>query len=260
MCIRDRNGEGQIIGEIKEGKVKLYAKKVLEEIAILAHNNGEPGILFIDSINRANPTPQLGCIETTNPCGEQPLLPYEACNLGAINLGKFVKDSKIDYSGLKKIVNSAVRFLDNVVDMSKFPLKEIEETVKKNRKIGLGVMGFADMLSELGVGYDSEEGRKIGEEVMEFISKSSKECSVELAKERGVFPAFEGSIHDTGKLEDRVRNAAITTIAPTGTTGIIADASYGIEPYFAISYTHQDADGHKRRFVAKTLELSLIHI
>lgn len=254
---KDDDGNPEIIGEIINGKANLYAKKVLEEVAKLAHNNGEPGILFIDEINKYNPTPHLGKIESTNPCGEQPLLPYEACNLGSINLGKFIKNGGIDYEGLKRITRVGVHFLDNVVDMNKAPLEKINEMIQKNRKIGLGIMGFADMLSDLGIRYDSEEGRKTAEEVMGFINKEAKKMSVELAEKRGVFPSFKGSIYDTGKLEDKVRNAAITTIAPTGTIGLIVGASYGVEPYYSLYFIHKDADGNKRKVVAMNLEKEL---
>ncbi|MEK6936065.1 MAG: adenosylcobalamin-dependent ribonucleoside-diphosphate reductase [Nanoarchaeota archaeon] len=255
---KDDSGNPNIIGEVINGEVYFYAKDLLKEIATLAHHNGEPGILFIDSINKYNQTPNLGKIESTNPCGEQPLLPYEACNLGSINLSKFVKNNKIDYDGLKRIVKTGVLFLDNVIDMNKAPISTIQEMIKKTRKIGLGIMGFADMLSQLGIKYDSKEGRKIGEEVMSYINNESKKISVELANERGVFPAFKESIYDTGKLEDRVRNAARTTIAPTGTIGFIAGASSGIEPYYSLYFIHKDADGHERIVVAMNLEKELI--
>lgn len=254
----DKDGNPQVIGEVIDDKINLYARKVLMEVAQLAHNNGEPGVLFIDTINKFNPTPHLGNIESTNPCGEQPLLAYEACNLGSINLGKFVKDGKIDYENLGRITKTGVHFLDNVVDMNKAPIPKIQEMIEKNRKIGLGVMGFADMLSEMNIKYDSDEGRKTAEEVMSFISKVAKETSVEIAKERGVFPAFEGSIYDTGKLEDRVRHTAITTIAPTGTISFIAGGvSSGIEPFYLLYFIHKDADGYQRKVIAMNLEKEL---
>jgi ribonucleoside-diphosphate reductase alpha chain len=224
---------------------RLNAVEVYEALVRQAWENGDPGIIFLDHVNRDNPTPELGAIESTNPCGEQPLLPMEACNLGSINLAKFVTTGEdepvVDYQGLKELIWWSVRFLDDTIDVSRYPLTEIDQMVKGNRKIGLGVMGFADMLYQLGVPYNSEEALKLAEEVMGFIQKESHGASAQLAADRGVFLNFDKSVFKD-KADCRYRNATTTTIAPTGTLSIIAGCSSGIEPLFALSFVRRVMD------------------
>ncbi len=224
---------------------RIRAKTVLDLMVAMAWKNGEPGIIFIDRINRDNPTPLLGVIESTNPCGEQPLLPYESCNLGSINLSKMVarinNEAVVDWEKLRTTVRKAVHFLDNVVDISNFPVPKITEMVRSNRKIGLGVMGFADMLVQLGIPYDSEEAVSIAGEIMKFITEEARKKSMKIALQRGSFPNFQGSSWEA-RGYDAMRNATVTTIAPTGTLSIIAGCSSGIEPLFAISYIRNVMD------------------
>ncbi|MBW1849976.1 MAG: vitamin B12-dependent ribonucleotide reductase [Deltaproteobacteria bacterium] len=231
---------------------ELNAAEVYQGLVKQAWENGDPGIVFLDRINRDNPTPEIGEIESTNPCGEQPLLPMEACNLGSINLAKFVVETDaegrtepdglgIHYEGLKKVVWDSVRFLDNTITVSKYPLPEIDKMVKGNRKIGLGVMGLADMLYQLQVPYNSNKAIEIADDVMSFIQKESHEASKHLAEERGVFGNFDKSIFKAQ--EGRAyRNATTTTVAPTGTLSIIAGCSSGIEPLFALSFVRHVMD------------------
>ncbi|MBN1807100.1 MAG: adenosylcobalamin-dependent ribonucleoside-diphosphate reductase [Sedimentisphaerales bacterium] len=213
-----------------------------------AHKTGEPGVVFIDRINRDNPTPSLGRIEATNPCGEQPLLPYEACTLGSINLTKFVtvsdNNTEMDWKGLDETVRLSVRFLDNIIDVCEYPVSDTTQLSQGNRKIGLGVMGFADCLFMLGIPYDSKKGVEFGSELMSFINKSARKASNELANMRGPFPNWHDSIWRT-KRKKKVRNACITCVAPTGTISIIADCSAGIEPVYSLIFVRQVLNGSK---------------
>ena len=257
----------------KQSVGKLNAKEVFDKIIDGAWRNGEPGIVFIDTMNSDNPTPLVGAIESTNPCGEVPLLPYEACNLGSINLSRMVKEengkSVVNWDLLAKTTRTAIRFLDNVIEINNYPLPQISEMVRNNRKIGLGVMGWADMLMKMGISYASEEGTKLASQVIEFIDYESKCESVELSKKRGRFKNFKGSIYDqenylynkfkgksAGIISDEkwkeldeqikkygIRNATTTCIAPTGTISMIASASGGVEPLFGLVFSRLIMDG-----------------
>ena len=236
----EKNQDFPLINPRTRAVVKtVNAKQLFDQIIHSAWENGEPGVLFLDTINAANPTPLLGEIEGTNPCGEQPLLPFEACVLGSINLSKMVKLThekyEIDWYRLETVIQRAVHFLDNVIDMNKYPLPQIGHLTKENRKIGLGVMGLADLLMKFGISYNSEEAIHFTDKLVCFFSQKANEASVELAAKRGVFPNYQKSIY-AQKNGQGYRNATRTTIAPTGTISIIADCSSGIEPLFAIAY------------------------
>jgi ribonucleoside-diphosphate reductase alpha chain len=225
----------------KKAVKKISAKALFELVVETVWETGDPGILFIDGINRKHVLRSLGKIEATNPCGEQPLLPYESCNLGSINLTKIVSEGEIDWDKLKRIVRTAVHFLDNVIDASRFPLFEIKLITKANRKIGLGVMGFAEMLIKLGIPYDSKKALDIAEEVMKFIANEARKKSMEIGLKRGSFPNYRKS--SFYRYYKAMRNATVTTIAPTGTISIIAGCSSGIEPLFALSFKRENVLG-----------------
>ncbi|MBD3278931.1 MAG: adenosylcobalamin-dependent ribonucleoside-diphosphate reductase, partial [Candidatus Aegiribacteria sp.] len=223
---------------------KKDAREIFDSIVDSAWSSGEPGLIFLDRMNDANPTPHIADIEATNPCGEQPLLPYEACNLGSVNVSVMVDRSesgtyRMNWTMLEKTVKNAVRFLDDVIEINRYPLKEIADMVAGNRKIGLGIMGFADLLFKLGIPYDSEEALLFAEELMSFVAEKGRKASMDLAKERGPFPNYKGSVYDDKHMPP-VRNATVTTIAPTGSISIIAGCSSGIEPVFALAFTRRN--------------------
>lgn len=249
----EKNKEYELINpRTKEVVNKLNARSVFEVIATKAWSNGEPGIIFLDRIEKDNPTPAIGTLMTTNPCGEQPLLDHEACNLGSINLANFVVGQKIDYDRLKETVHCAVHFLDNAIDESDYKIEDIKKIVLSNRKIGLGVMGFADALLLMRIPYNSEKGIKTAEKLMSFIQKEAKSESEILGKKRGSFPNFRQS--PLSKKYGHMRNATVTTIAPTGTLSMIAEVSSGIEPVYAIVYTKHVLDGSELLYINKQFE------
>jgi ribonucleoside-diphosphate reductase alpha chain len=232
---------------------RVRAREIFDRLSASAWENGEPGVVFLDTINDKAPTPHIGRIESTNPCGEQPLLPYESCTLGSVNVAHFLRFSRrakpvIDHDRLASVIHTAVRFLDNVLDMNQYPLSQIKEMTLGNRKIGLGIMGFADLLIRLEIPYNSEEALSLGERLMRFVREEARRASARLAQERGVFPNFKGSRLESDNL--RLRNATLTTIAPTGTISIIADCSPGIEPLYGVSFV---------RTVMEDVRLASVH-
>ncbi|PKN72149.1 MAG: ribonucleoside-diphosphate reductase, adenosylcobalamin-dependent [Candidatus Cloacimonetes bacterium HGW-Cloacimonetes-3] len=253
---------------------KQNAREVFSLIVDMAHKNGEPGIVFLDRINQANPTPAVGRIESTNPCGEQPLLPNEACNLGSINLSLLVDGDSIDFDKLREVVRDSVDFLDAVIEQSQFPLPQIDEMARSNRKIGLGVMGWADLLFQLNIPYASDAAVELAAKIMEAVDFAAKQRSMELAMQKGSFPNFPLSIYAKGDIERQsiehnwdellvniqkhgIRNATLTTIAPTGTISMIADTSSGVEPQFSLAFVKTVMDGEKLIYVNKHFEAAL---
>jgi len=239
-----KNDSFDLINPRTKKKVKsMNAKALFDLIVYSAWRSGDPGVVFLDEINRRNPTPQVGRIEATNPCGEIPLLPYESCNLASINLSKFVNRSSVEWEELKERIWWGVRFLDDVIEVNMYPLPEIQKMTHDNRKIGLGVMGFADMLVKLGIPYSDEEALRLGSKIMKFFHEESLKASQNLAKERGVFPNYKKSIYPKKNL--KLRNATLNTVAPTGTISIISGCSSGIEPLFALNYVRNVLSGRK---------------
>lgn len=256
-ALAKEEGEGYELINPRDQKVmkKLNAYKVFNLITRLAWQYGDPGLVFIDRMNNktSNPIPAVGTIEATNPCGEQPLLPYDACNLGSVNISKFVRGQAhdLDWEELKRAISLGVHFLDNVVEINEFPVPKIREMVSNTRRIGIGIMGFADTLYKLGVKYDSEEGIAWAKKIMKFVDDSAKEASSKLAQERGVFPFWDKSVY--AGTDYRPRNMAITTIAPTGTISVLADTSSGIEPVFSLGYQKNTVEGKTLYIVSPVL-------
>lgn len=243
--------EYELINPHTKHKIKkINAKEIFELIVANAWRTGDPGLVFIDEINRKNPTSAIGKIETTNPCGEQPLHPYESCNLGSINLTNMLKNGKLDWDKLKKTIHIAIHFLDNVIDVNKYPLPQVEQITKANRRIGLGIMGFAELLITLGIPYESEKAIQFADKLMKYINDEARKASNKIAEERGSFPNHQQSSWKTKP----TRNATVTTIAPTGTISIIAGATSGIEPLFAVSFVRDVMEGTHLLEVNPTFE------
>ena len=259
QCVKAGKDYELIDPNTKKPVGKLNAAEVFDKIVSNAWNNGEPGIIFLDRLNKDNVVPAQGEIESTNPCGEQPLLPYESCNLGSVNLVRFLKKGKtsydVDYKKLGEVVGQAVHFLDNVIDVNKYPLEKIEVVTKQTRKIGLGVMGFSDMLLYLGIPYNSDRAVELAGDIMKFITETGRKASEKLAETRGAFPLFGESVYKGGA---PLRNATVTTIAPTGTLSIIAECSSGVEPVFAFAYTRNIMDNTKMTETSPVLKEKLV--
>lgn len=249
-----RNSRGAFVDAIEE---TMTAGELMDKIIEAAWRNGEPGVLFPDAANRTNPVPSLGRLEATNPCGEQWLHDGDVCNLGSINLAKFVKNGAIDEAGLIRATKISTRLLDNVIDLSDFPVEKVNQTFRNNRRVGLGIMGFADMLYKLRVPYNSEAGRALGRRVMKIVNDASHEMSAELAEEKGCFPNWEKSIFGPNGQNVKRRNSALTTIAPTGSISMLLDCSSGVEPFFALAYFKQVLNGQKLMYVNPYLEAEL---
>lgn len=247
-----RAGNGSVTGF---EEIDITAKDLFDRLVEGAWQNGEPGVVNLDAANRTNPLPQLGDIDATNPCGEQFLHHYDVCNLGSLNLAAFVENKKVKWERLRFATRASVRMMDNVIDLYDHPVKKVDDQAKNNRRIGLGVMGFADMLYKLRIGYNTEEGRALGEKVMAFVNKEAHKASQALAKEKGVFPNWEGSIF--GKKKVKMRNAALTTVAPTGSISMFTDCSSGIEPEFALYFTKQDKDGIQYQYLNPIFKAAL---
>ncbi|CAI8024590.1 Vitamin B12-dependent ribonucleoside-diphosphate reductase [Geodia barretti] len=248
FMVKAENGEDYDLVNPRTGDVvgSLNAGEVFRQMTELAWRTGDPGIVFLDRINRDNPNPQLGDIESTNPCGEQPLLPYESCNLGSLNLARMVRytddDVLVDWERMSEVITTAVHMLDCVIDMNDYPIQEIADMSRRTRRIGLGVMGWSDLLIQMGVRYDSVEALELARDVMKFIQDETYRASCELAESRGPFPEWENSAYNEGPTSTPMRNSAPVTIAPTGTISIIAGASSGIEPLFALSFVRNVMD------------------
>ncbi len=262
-------GEIHTLRNPRTGKTagKIPARQLFSTLVQAAWHSGDPGLIFIDEINRHNPTPELGKIASTNPCGELPLLPYESCNLGSINLARLARNGKLNWARLQECIHLGVRFLDNVIEVNRYIIPEVEKITRGNRKIGLGIMGFSDLLIQLGISYASPAAVAWAQKIMRFIQQEAHQYSVELARERGTFPNYKHSIYYGRGQKYRLRNATCTTIAPTGTISIIANCSSGIEPLFALSYLRKVIDGsqlletnpyfaqlaHKHKFYSRKL-------